>query len=41
VLNGVLVVIENGVGGSGIEADTKGLLVGIDVMEVDDMVVVW
>jgi hypothetical protein len=41
VLNGVLVVIENGVGGLGIEADTKDLLVGIDVMEVDDMAVVW
>jgi hypothetical protein len=40
VLNGVLVVIENGVGGLDIEADTKDLLVGTDVMEVDDMVVV-
>lgn len=41
VLNGVRVVFESGVGGLGIEAGAKDLLVGIDVMEVDDMGVVW
>ena len=35
------VVCESGVGGLGIEAGAKDLLVGIDVMEVDDMGVAW
>lgn len=41
MLNGVRVVCESGVGGLGIEAGAKDLLVGIDVMEVDDMGVAW